>query len=95
MNWMGFAQFSRPSLRPRQQAIHAAVDVLLRACDVGDADAMQNAAQIDPCLQEEADSLRFVNDALRGGTIYALIIEPMQSEGDRYGVARFYKPPDV
>ena len=46
----------------------------------------------DEVLNSEIESLQAVHAALSEGGIYAVIVEPMQSEGgDRYGSHRFYR----
>ncbi|MBW2462205.1 MAG: aminotransferase class III-fold pyridoxal phosphate-dependent enzyme, partial [Deltaproteobacteria bacterium] len=46
----------------------------------------------DALLAEEIRSLRSVHDALSTGEYFALMVEPMQSEGgDRYSTARFHR----
>ncbi len=49
-------------------------------------------ASEDPLVRAEVNSLRVVFEALRTGHYFAVIIEPMQSEGgDRYATARFHR----
>ena len=46
----------------------------------------------DTVLKSEVESLCEIDSVLRKGGIYAVIVEPMQSEGgDRYGSHRFYR----
>ncbi|MDQ3031429.1 MAG: aminotransferase class III-fold pyridoxal phosphate-dependent enzyme, partial [Myxococcota bacterium] len=49
-------------------------------------------ASEDALLRAEVRSLSAVAEALRGGECFAVIVEPMQSEGgDRYATARFHR----
>ena len=46
----------------------------------------------DPLVEAELTSLRALADQLRAGDVFAVILEPMQSEGgDRYSTARFHR----
>ena len=46
----------------------------------------------DALLAAEVGSLRALADALRAGDVFAVLLEPMQSEGgDRYATARFHR----
>jgi acyl-CoA reductase-like NAD-dependent aldehyde dehydrogenase/acetylornithine/succinyldiaminopimelate/putrescine aminotransferase/GNAT superfamily N-acetyltransferase len=54
-----------------------------------DAEAL---AQSDALLLEETKSLALVGNTLAGGDHFAVLVEPMQSEGgDRYATARFHR----
>lgn len=64
-------------------------------CAAADAEALRarfGGGGGDALLAAEARSLAAVIDALRGGECFAVIVEPMQSEGgDRYATARFHR----
>ncbi len=50
------------------------------------------AEHADPLVREEARALLFVHEELASGAYFAVVIEPMQSEGgDRYATPRFYR----
>jgi acyl-CoA reductase-like NAD-dependent aldehyde dehydrogenase/4-aminobutyrate aminotransferase-like enzyme len=60
----------------------------------GDVEAfrVRFAAHPDPLLRAEAASLLFVAAQLASGQFFAVVIEPMQSEGgDRYATPRFHR----
>jgi acyl-CoA reductase-like NAD-dependent aldehyde dehydrogenase/4-aminobutyrate aminotransferase-like enzyme len=60
----------------------------------GDLDAFRArfAEHPDPLLRAEAAALLFVGERLRSGEFFAVVIEPMQSEGgDRYCTPRFHR----
>ena len=67
-------------------------DGYLSACGRADFDALDAMAEAGGLIAAEVASLHSVHDALSTGTVYALMVEPMQSEGgDRYGGPRFYR----
>jgi acyl-CoA reductase-like NAD-dependent aldehyde dehydrogenase/4-aminobutyrate aminotransferase-like enzyme/GNAT superfamily N-acetyltransferase len=64
---------------------------LCAAADLEGLDALAQASD-DPLLRSEIDSLTHVGRLLRTQEIFALVIEPMQSEGgDRYATPRFHR----
>jgi len=73
------------------------VEEWLASAATGDVAAMRRVAESAKetersLLELEVKSLSAVDEALRSGEYYALIIEPMQSEGgDRYATSRFFK----
>ena len=68
------------------------IEQLLSACGEGNVDALKALASQHPEASADVNSLLAVADALSTKRVYALIIEPMQSEGgDRYGLPHFYK----
>lgn len=53
---------------------------------------LSELASPDPLFAAELSSLRAVDEALRRGDVFAVIVEPMQSEGgDRYATSRFFR----
>ncbi len=69
------------------EGLHA----LCAAADLSGLEAMA-AGSDDALLRSELDSLVHVGRLLRTGEIFALVIEPMQSEGgDRYATPRFHR----
>ncbi len=58
----------------------------------GDWSRLQVLAGQDELARREVEVLRAVDEQLRGGEFFAVIVEPMQSEGgDRYATARFHR----
>ena len=73
---------------PTQAQASTISDSLLKALAKKNVDT----ASLKELPQNEAAALMAVHDALRSGTYFGVIIEPMQSEGgDRYATARFYR----
>ncbi|MEE2787696.1 MAG: aminotransferase class III-fold pyridoxal phosphate-dependent enzyme, partial [Myxococcota bacterium] len=64
------------------------------AISLGDMDALRASIQdsVDPQLHNEVAVIETIHDHLSSGQFYAVMVEPMQSEGgDRYGSYRFFR----
>lgn len=84
-----FPKWTSPDAKgPREEAAFRAL------ASEGDAQAILAlaAASGDALLLAEAQSLVFVEQKIRTGEYFAVVIEPMQSEGgDRYATPRFHR----